>query len=143
MKNYSTSLVKIFSKILNEYSSFLIQNKSKVRAMVDAVSCTLSICKHVFKKEKIQQSFCYVGEVTNIRCRDSLKYILCLDVDAIQKEYKIIWASNKREHFHSNLKSSVQEIIRNGYISEEWFDMQEFFKDTRIDSNKVEQNYSL
>lgn len=143
MKNSSSSLSKLFREILNKCASFKMRNKSKIGAMVDAVSCAPSLYKLAFEKQKIQNSFSTVGEITNIGSKDSPQYIACPDIDIIQKRCKTTWTFDQREHFNQNLKSGVEEIMRHGYISEEWFDARGFPNDTRINGDEVERKYSL
>ncbi|GFH53948.1 hypothetical protein CTEN210_10424 [Chaetoceros tenuissimus] len=111
------SLLKGITNILGIKSCLTqLEISTKIGAMVDAVSCAPSLYKHAFEKQKIQNSFSTVGEITNIGSKDSPQYIACPDIDIIQKQCKITWTSDQREHFNRNLKSGVEEIMRNGYL---------------------------
>ena len=134
-----STLKSTIIKILDQCEYFVMRNKGKVRDMVDAVSIAPECYRRAFTRLKVKMSFVHTGEITKF----GHQFIASPDILAMRKQCKIEWSEAMWNFVLSKMVLATKEMREKGYISEEWFDINGFPKDTTIDGEDASRNHSL
>ena len=141
---YETSGLKTeITNLLADCIELTMRNGAKKRAMIDCVSIAPASYQKSFTKNSIRDGFVTTGEIS--KSNDGKSYICCPNVENMMRQCKTTrtWTTEKKAWFYSTIVPCVREMLRQGYINEQFFDDNGFPMDTDMDGNKMSRDHSL
>ena len=109
----------------------VILSTVKNNAVTDCIASLPEIQAKSFSVGKVMDSFVDTGML-------DMNTKTCPDMIAIMNSFKIPWGNVKggKKWFVSQIKSCIREMYETGYISEEFFDKNDFPVDKDLDGNE-------